>query len=415
VKKALLLLTYVFLAASTPLPAAVVKLPVSSTITADNTYTADTQRGGSYCVNVKGTFGGATVSLQYLNPTTNTWDEAKSFTAATLWYVHIANNNQARFVVSGSTGTTNLSIEIFSCAPLSSKTGGSYSSDISDFLTAADYPGARSKLGLGTMATQSASSVAITGGSASGLSSLSANAPLWSYKVTGTNYERGTFGYSANNLVIGTEAGGTGLLRPMMLGASGVTIQPLGLGTTTGQTTYDATTGAVNISSTVANGTGPTSGALVVGGGVGIGQGLYVNTFVITGAASVYGFNGRGGLRATSDGNFIFQNQASTVSGNLVLGTVSFTGLTDSGKTISTTAGTSATINSATGRFRVSAGSGTFTLNNSQVVSTTIATLTQASADSTAALKYAIAGAGTLTCTFAPPTTDTDFNFRLSN
>lgn len=87
-------------------------------------------------------------------------------------------------------------------------------------------------------------------------------------------------------------------------------------------------------------------------------------------------------------------------------------------KTINTTAGDAATIDSPAGRFRKDATGATFTLTDSYVTANSIILLTAANAavDATAVTWTVSAGSGTATITFvAAPTANFDMNFLIIN
>lgn len=102
-----------------------------------------------------------------------------------------------------------------------------------------------------------------------------------------------------------------------------------------------------------------------------------------------------------------------------LVGTVTISqGLTFALKTVNTSTGDSAIINSPNGRFRKDATGATFTLTNSFITANSIILLTQADAafDATATSWTVSAGAGSATITFnAAPTGDINMNFLVVN
>lgn len=112
--------------------------------------------------------------------------------------------------------------------------------------------------------------------------------------------------------------------------------------------------------------------------------------------------NGGGNIVLDSDlGNIVFD-------GNLVVAE----------KAINTSAGDSATINAATGRFRKDTTGTAFTLTNSYITANSIIILTAANAaiDATATSWTVSAGSGSATITFnAAPTSNFDMNFWVVN
>lgn len=133
-----------------------------------------------------------------------------------------------------------------------------------------------------------------------------------------SNYERGTFDFTTNTnvLSVGTQNLGTSTARATYLGGTTLKLLPNGLSSTTGQVTISAA-GDTVITSNTSNGTTSNTGALQIVGGVGVGGGMFVTSFFVVAAAAPISFFGRGGLRSNADGDFSFRNNANGANGSI--------------------------------------------------------------------------------------------------
>lgn len=188
----------------------------------------------------------------------------------------------------------------------------------------------------------------------------------------------------------------------------------------------------------------------VVGGGSNIGLGVFSLNSVSTGIGNIGIGNSAGTSITTGQYNTIIGSGADTdvaASNRIGLGylayptvdnsfyipssitTVNFTGavITNSGlaistKSINTTAGDSATINSVAGRFRKDTSGTTFTLTNSYITANSIIVLTNTTAGITTGNQLSVvAGSGSAVITFetdgvaTAPSANMDVNFWVIN
>jgi len=119
---------------------------------------------------------------------------------------------------------------------------------------------------------------------------------------------------------------------------------------------------------------------------------------------------------ATADNQFAITSTITDVQ--FTNATINSKGLTISNKTINTTTGDSATINTVAGRFRKDSSGSTFTLTNSYITANSIIILCPANAaiDGTATSWTVSASSGSASIVFnAAPTSDFDMNFWVIN
>jgi len=200
---------------------------------------------------------------------------------------------------------------------------------------------------------------------------------------------------AAPNAGIISATGGSGAVAGAALtirsGAGGSTLASGAITVTSGATT-DGNTGSATLASSAATGTNRSTGDVNITCGTPTGSGTRGN--IVT----------TGNLRTATAGTYDI-GQASTGWKRLYL---------DSG--IDTTAGDTATINKATGRFRKDTTGTTFTLTNSYITANSIVLLTFVSADATATSMAVAAAAGSCVVTFnAAPTANCDVNFLVVN
>ncbi|MDB6076502.1 MAG: hypothetical protein JWO82_249 [Akkermansiaceae bacterium] len=406
--KTLKLLMLAVLAFMIPLHA--VPMPNPAVITANDSYDiTGVARGKTQDLILKGTFGGATVALQYLNQATGAWDTVQSWTGA-IDYVHLAQGTTARITVTGGTAMS-INVAFFPADPLAKNRPGTFSS----ITSTGPVQATRYLADDNTAATPAYS---FTSEPNSGLYRSATND--FRFSVAGTDVVRVNLGgFATTNGILGSSQANGISLRPSGVGdtTGAATITPAGsfqatainatpLGATTPSTGAFTTVSASGIT-TITNATASTTtgtGALVVTGGAGVGgAGMFGGTVsapgLSVGVSGQIGFTSSGGLRRNADGDFSLRNAANSANGNLTAASVTLSAITDTGKTI-TAAGTTGakTINGTSGTVNFAAGASSLVLTNSSVTTNSIVIPVARTNDASARDLRAVPAAGS--CTF---------------